>query len=366
MSKDLKLRIGNHTDKGMVRKVNQDSFGSVKSDWGKLYVVADGMGGHKGGETASKMIVDHLCQKFEKDKGDNPLNFLNDVIIEANSIVMKKAEEEKELEGMGSTVVAVIISNTNSYIAHVGDSRCYLFRHKTPYQLTKDHSVVQKMFDEGVIDVEDMETHPRKNEILQAVGIGEVKPSLRSEPLYKGDILLLCSDGLSGEVSSKEMLSLIKQKDLMSSAKKLIAMANERGGPDNSTVVLVSVDSGSKPSKNAIPAPIMKVKPVKKTPKKKSKPTPMLKGIAIGFIAAIVLVLVSFQLFLFFNKKPKSPFPDRYPKPMGKLLDRDSTNVVPDSVSVEQDSILKELDSTESIETKMIDSTQSLKDSTKK
>jgi len=108
----------------------------------------------------------------------------------------------------------------------------------------------------------------------------------------------------------------------------------------------------------------MKVKPVKKTPKKESKPTPMLKGIAIGFIAAIVLVLVSFQLFLFFNKKPKSP--DSFPKPMIKFFDRNSTNVVPDSVSVEQDSTLKELDSTESIETKMIDSTQSLEDSKKK
>ena len=310
MSKKLKLSIGNHTDKGMVRKVNQDSFGSAKSGWGKLYVVADGMGGHKGGETASKMAVDYICNKFKKEKIDNPLNFLNDAIIEANSIVIKKAKEEKELEGMGSTVVAVIISNSNAHIAHVGDSRCYIFRQQTPYQLTKDHSVVQRMVDEGVISIDEMETHPRKNEILQAVGIGDVKPSLRSESLFKNDILLLCSDGLSGEVSAKEMWSEVKKGDLMSASKNLVAMANERGGPDNSTVILIKVDSGSKPSKDAIPAPIMQPKPMEQTTETKSKPSPKFQLVAMGLVAVIVIALASYK---FFNSK--KPVVDPAPTP---------------------------------------------------
>ena len=150
---------------------------------------------------------------------------------------------------MGTTVVAVIIKENKAYYAHVGDSRIYLFRNKKGMQLTKDHSYVQQLVDQGLIKPNEAENHPQKNKILQAIGIGNINPSLDTIDLYKNDVLLLCTDGLSGEVNKEEMWSTIESSNPMESCKNLINLANKRGGPDNSTVIIIQINQGSKAPK---------------------------------------------------------------------------------------------------------------------
>jgi len=276
-----KYSVGNHTHKGMVRKVNQDSFGSVKTAWGDLYVVADGMGGHKGGETASKLTVTFLCDDFKKNKVENPTKFLTEKLVLADEVVRKKADDDNKLKGMGTTVVAVIIKNNKAYYAHVGDSRIYLFRNKKGTQLTKDHSYVQQLVDQGLIKPEEAENHPQKNKILQAIGIGNVKPSSDTTDLYKNDFLLLCSDGLSGEVNKEEMWSFIESSSPMESCKNLVNLANKRGGPDNSTVIIIQINQGLKAPKG-----LPKVKEEDKSN------TQRFVMVAAGILAVIVIVAV--------------------------------------------------------------------------
>jgi PPM family protein phosphatase len=250
--KKIKYSIGNHTHKGMVRKINQDSFGSIKSDQGDLYIVADGMGGHKGGETASKITVETLCDAFKNSNVESPQKFLNDTLLLADANVRKKAENDTSLKGMGSTAVAIIIKGTTAYYAHVGDSRMYLFRNKKGNQLTIDHSYVQQLVEKGIIKAEEAENHPEKNKILQAIGVGNVSPDSSQLELYKHDVLLLCSDGLSGEVSIGEMQLSVNKKPPMESCKELVSLANDRGGPDNSTVIILKIDEGDKAPKGTL------------------------------------------------------------------------------------------------------------------
>jgi len=276
-----KYSVGNHTHKGMVRKVNQDSFGSVKTAWGDLYVVADGMGGHKGGETASKLTVTLLCDEFKNNQVKNPTKFLTEKLVLADEVVRKKADDDNKLKGMGTTVVAVIIKNNKAYYAHVGDSRIYLFRNKKGTQLTKDHSYVQQLVDQGLIKPEEAENHPQKNKILQAIGIGNVKPSSDTTDLYKNDFLLLCSDGLSGEVNKEEMWSFIESSSPMESCKNLVNLANKRGGPDNSTVIIIQINQGLKAPKG-----------LPKDKEEEKSNTQRFAMVAAGIMAVIVIVAV--------------------------------------------------------------------------
>jgi len=276
-----KYSVGNHTHKGMVRKVNQDSFGSVKTAWGDLYVVADGMGGHKGGEIASKLTVTYLCDDFKNNRVENPTKFLTEKLVLADEVVRKKADADNKLNGMGTTVVAVIIKDNKAYYAHVGDSRIYLFRNKKGTQLTKDHSYVQQLVDQSLIKPEEAENHPEKNKILQAIGIGNVKPSSDTIDLYKNDVLLLCSDGLSGEVNKKEMWSFIESSSPMESCKSLVNLANKRGGPDNSTVIIIQINEGLKAPKG-----------LPKDKEEEKSNTQRFAMVAAGIMAVIVIVAV--------------------------------------------------------------------------
>ena len=247
----MNYTFGNHSDVGKKRKINQDSFGTAKNDWGEIFVVADGMGGHKGGEVASQITVDCVCNAF-KNAGDNisPAVLLDRSIHQANDLVSSKAKEDPELEGMGTTIVAVIIKDEEAHIAHVGDSRGYIFRNNQPVFKTKDHSFVQDLVDQGLISEEDAETHPKKNQILQAIGAGEIQPDISTQKLFKDDYILLCSDGLSGEVNDPELLQKLKSFGPMDACKNLVDLANERGGPDNITVIAVHIEKGKKSSKH--------------------------------------------------------------------------------------------------------------------
>ena len=248
MAGKFSYKVGNHSDKGMVRANNQDSFGSAKNSWGEIYIVADGMGGHKGGEVASQMAVSHITDAFKQaDKNVKPVEFLEKSIQQANQLVVKKGKENKELEGMGTTIVCILMTDNIAHIAHVGDSRLYIFRYNKPYFVTKDHSVVQDLLDKGLITAKEAENHPNKNRILQAIGTGNITPSITIEKLYKGDSVLLCSDGLTGEVKVNNIYSVIKANEPVVATERLIARANKNGGSDNITAIVIKVDKGSLP-----------------------------------------------------------------------------------------------------------------------
>ena len=187
------------------------------------------MGGHKGGEVASKITVDHMCNAFKTaSKDTSPAVFLERTINSANDTVLAKAEEGPEYEGMGTTIVAVIIKDDEAHIAHVGDSRLYLIRNSQAFFKTKDHSFVQDLVDQGLINESEAETHPKKNRILQAIGTGSIKPDITTKKLYKDDHILLCSDGLSGEVQETEIIDKLNSSEPMAACKELVDRKSTR------------------------------------------------------------------------------------------------------------------------------------------
>jgi len=313
MASKIQYTFGNHSDVGKKRKINQDSFGTAKNDWGEIFIVADGMGGHKGGEVASKITVDHMCNEFKAATQDTaPAAILEKAILGANESVIKKAQEGLEYDGMGTTVVAVIIKDNEAHIAHVGDSRLLLYRNNKLFFKTKDHSVVQDLVDKGLISESEAETHPNKNKILQAVGTGSITPTITKEKLFKGDYILLCSDGLSGEVNESEMYKALKSSKPMVACKNLVDLANERGGPDNITVITIHIESGDKPPKKS-------KTPVIKHPMGRPKIPNSTRVLVIGLILGILLSFIGYKTYQFYNKSkikitisggPKTPIID--------------------------------------------------------
>jgi len=229
------------TDKGLVRSVNEDSY--YISDGAITYlVVADGMGGHKGGQTASKMAIDnvkmHLSESRMK-KCTDIRECLLQCAEKANLAIYKQASLDDELAGMGTTLVIFYKKEDTAYVANVGDSRCYLIRDQKIEQITKDHSIVQELFDNGKIQRDDMRNHPNKNIITRAIGTNfSVKCDIFEFSLKDGDGIILCSDGLSNMLDDKEILNVYIDADNTDKCvKELIEKANKAGGTDNITVI---------------------------------------------------------------------------------------------------------------------------------
>ena len=236
-------KVGNATDVGLVRKLNEDYYGVIKTLNGDIVLVCDGMGGHAGGEIASRLAVEAIAAFLNIRIYPEPLQALSDSIVHANRVILDYAAEHPELKGMGSTCVALLLTNDCCYYAHVGDSRIYLYGRNRLQQLTRDHSFVQSLVDAGAIIQKDAEHHPRKNEITNVLGLERMElPTLSKKPFnpHQGDIMLLCSDGLTGMVSDEEIAdSLRMEMPLYNKAKELVKLANEAGGLDNITVQLV-------------------------------------------------------------------------------------------------------------------------------
>ena len=239
------------TDTGRVRTENQDSWlvRSSETPEGKeilTAVVCDGMGGAKAGNVASRMGVerfsDYLCpglENVEQVELSAPL-----AVREANRAIYDLAFAVPEYEGMGTTLVAAVTDGREVRIVNIGDSRCYLVRNKVIRQITKDHSLVQDLVDRGEIDRADAWLHPQRNYITRALGTDEdVICDVFREQLEPGDVLLLCSDGLSGIVNAQELLFEIAYGgELESAAQRMMEIALERGAPDNVTLILLSAD----------------------------------------------------------------------------------------------------------------------------
>lgn len=251
------------TDVGRKRTANEDYMGNFDTCNGFVSVVCDGMGGHVGGATASRIAVDTIHKFMEEQYYNDPREAIGMAIEMANKAILAEAAARPELCGMGSTCVLLLIREGKVYLGHVGDSRIYLIRTNTITQLTKDHSYVQMLVDCGQITKEQAEHHPRKNEITNALGIPDMTPATVMEEAItpdSGDCFLLCSDGLSGMVSDKEILSIVsKQKEMgtQERADYLVQRANEYGGLDNITVQLVEFASVPKSTNST---PILKQK----------------------------------------------------------------------------------------------------------
>lgn len=240
------MRSYGKTDIGSIRAVNQDVIYNSDNPVGalpNLFVVADGMGGHRAGDVASSLAVKTLIESIAHSRLTNPISLLEEGIQTANMAVIDKAFEDEEYQGMGTTVVAATIKDDLLYVANVGDSRLYLVNDEI-HQITRDHSYVEDLVSLGQLDKESARENQRKNIITRAVGAEpNVVPDFFEVEFTGTDRILLCSDGLTNMVTDEEIRKIISGEDELSDAvHKLIDLANERGGRDNISAVLVGMD----------------------------------------------------------------------------------------------------------------------------
>lgn len=236
------------TDVGQKRTVNQDFVFTSETPVGNLpnlFVVADGMGGHKAGDFASSYAVEILLSTIREDENSNPVKIIRAAIENANTQLLREASDNEAMSGMGTTIVLVTIVGHYAYVANVGDSRLYLIDEDKISQITKDHSLVEEMVRMGEISRDDARNHPDKNIITRALGAGrDVDVDFFDIRLTPGDILLLCSDGLSNMVPDEDIRQVILTSEtLEETGRRLVSMANDNGGRDNIAVVLVEPET---------------------------------------------------------------------------------------------------------------------------
>lgn len=232
------------SDQGRVRKLNQDSFGYFTADAGtSFFMVADGMGGHNAGEVASAVAVRTFLDgaKMHPNQTDrsNIITFIQDTFHKANDLILYKASDDPEFRGMGTTAVAAVVTKDRLLVGNLGDSRAYLISNGEIRQITEDHSYVALLLQAGRIDKEEARTHPRRNEITRALGVPNyLEPDFFELEYQKGDILILCSDGLDKMVDDAAILRIAEDSagpdDI---CRSLTDEANRNGGLDNITVI---------------------------------------------------------------------------------------------------------------------------------
>ena len=231
------------TDTGVWRTMNQDYFFTSDAPVGNLpnlFIVSDGMGGHKAGEYASRYTVERVVASSSRNTSKNPVKVLREAIEKANEILVQEAGSDESKQGMGTTIVAATIAKKKMCVANVGDSRLYVIS-DTIRQITKDHSYVAEMVRRGKVDPKDASMHPDKNIITRAVGASDkIQTDFFEVDLEDSDIVLLCTDGLSNMVTDERIcqivLSNVKTEDI---SRKLVEEANKNGGQDNITVVVL-------------------------------------------------------------------------------------------------------------------------------
>ena len=300
----IRIAVFGKTDVGQTRDHNEDCFlvadlsnqrASLQPEVrehevgprGTLFVVADGMGGAAAGEVASQMatetIYHHLSTTWVDDEKDTPQQFayrLKEAVELANEKIHAYAKEHPEMRGMGTTTTAVGVLGDHLYLTQVGDSRAYLIRGTEGIQLTKDQSLMQRLVDAGEITEEEAERSERRNIILQALGPdAKVRVDLTNQQVRRGDMLVLCSDGLSGQVTREEIAASASTpgKDLPAICSELIDLANERGGPDNITVIVARFEGENLAEPEGDDAVGHQVFPLL-DPESTTEPVPVYKG----------------------------------------------------------------------------------------
>lgn len=315
----MKFEFLEHTDRGLVREVNEDNLGhSLQTKNGDIFVVCDGMGGHVGGKTASTIGVSSIISNLSQQAQGNMHVAISDSLIFANEQVLGHGEADPSLKGMGSTATVALLKDDLLYLGHVGDSRAYLFSDGKLYRLTKDDSYVQGLIDNGTITEDEAEVHPNRNRILQALGSKTpVKPRIPNRPfkLKAGDLLMLCSDGLTSMVVDELIEQLIDPNNLSGTISKLHEIAMTNGGKDNITITLVKITESPFFSsefdhftqKYKVPESSFKSSQFEST---MVPPTPIKKNNTIKYIAAAAAFLVlAFGSYKFFW--PSSTIPEK-------------------------------------------------------
>ena len=235
------------TDVGKSREINEDSYYITEDSFSEtqLFLLADGMGGANAGEIASNLAIISAKNYIENNIKDTPKD--KDSLIQlvassmeyANMVVYEKATENEEYKGMGTTLEVCLIYNNKAYIGHIGDSRIYRIRKDFMRKLTQDHSYVQKLVQEGTITKEEAENHPKRNMLIKALGCNAfIEPDVMIKGFQKGDVIIMCSDGLSNMVVGQEIYDIIKE-NFETAPKKLIDLANKNGGLDNITIITI-------------------------------------------------------------------------------------------------------------------------------
>ncbi|WP_166907436.1 protein phosphatase 2C domain-containing protein [Mycobacterium sp. DL440] len=233
----LVLRYAARSDRGLVRANNEDSVYAGA----RLLALADGMGGHAAGEVASQLVIAALAHLDDDEPGGDLLGKLNTAVAQGNSAIAAHVEADPELEGMGTTLTAILFAGNRLGLLHIGDSRGYLLRDGELTQITKDDTFVQTLVDEGRITAEEAHSHPQRSLIMRALTGHEVEPTLIVREAKAGDRYMLCSDGLSDPVSHETIHEALQIEDVAESADRLIELALRGGGPDNVTVVVADV-----------------------------------------------------------------------------------------------------------------------------
>ena len=252
----MKLRPGAllsaQTDIGCQRGNNEDAFGYWEpeddeqfSRKGRLAIVADGMGGYEGGQEASRLAVESVISSYRDFRGEDPQQGLIEALHSAHRRIRQQAATHLEFAGMGTTCTATALIEKSLYFAHVGDTRLYLIRGGQISQLTRDHSYVGRLVESGVLSREEAEHHPQRNILTAAMGTGidlMLDSPGRPAQLQAGDLLVLCTDGLWGQVRDAEILRVVENNDPEEAVRELIRLARERGGPDNITVQILELE----------------------------------------------------------------------------------------------------------------------------
>ena len=252
----MKVRAGvavaGLTDVGCQRENNEDSYSYWESPddaafarSGRLAIVADGMGGCEGGQFASRIAVETVENIYSTSADPDPQQRLLEGFRQAHARIQQRASENPGLHGMGTTMTAFALVGERLYYAHIGDSRLYLLRAGKLRVVTRDHSLVSRLVETGIIRAEDAETHPQKHVLTAAVGIADdIQPDFSAQPvaLETSDVLLLCTDGLWGQVSEPELLEALASRAPEEACRSLVQLAKDHGGPDNITLQVARID----------------------------------------------------------------------------------------------------------------------------
>lgn len=244
------IKTGFKSDRGTVRHNNEDSCFVMPKE--QFYMVADGVGGNNAGEEASSLAVSSIAEYIKAnpltvvEKDEDVCKYINDCVEMANQKVIKHAKEERNNAGMATTLVVCHIRDGKAFFANAGDSRAYIFRNGKLCQITEDHSYVNKLLKGGIISEEEAKNHSQKNMITKALGAENVvNGDLYHAELEIGDIIVLCTDGLYGELSTEEMEEILDtNENMLVLTEKLIKKANDKGGKDNITVVCLKIEGG--------------------------------------------------------------------------------------------------------------------------
>lgn len=238
------------SDKGIIREQNEDFWNIVLDNNGNplAFIIADGMGGHKAGDVASRMAVEIISQEilrgFESvDSSAATKGFLEKAINYANEEIYKYAMQNLQGSGIGTTLTLGFLQNDKITIAHIGDSRFYLIRDGVIKSMTRDHSFVGELVEKGILDQEEAKYHPLRNQITRALGYEkDIQIDFYNIDVKNGDMFLFCTDGLTVKVSADELLNMLEEeKDLNDILKNMVELANQRGGDDNITAIIVKI-----------------------------------------------------------------------------------------------------------------------------